>query len=160
MKLWKSKKNNNTNSNPTISCVPGKSSTLVKNNDAKTDVATTSSTNVSGKLMKIYRTTDGFVTVVLTNKSFKKKRRNIFLWSMALSWKPKKRPYGITISIFECFNFQFIESTDWLNCGFSIEWEPIENKKKTNIVVNSIVEKDKINWIMSAVYMENGNKYA
>lgn len=82
MKLWKSKKNNNTNSNSTISCVPGKSSTLVKNNDAKTDVATTSSTNVSGKLMKIYRTTDGFVTVVLTNKSFKKKKKEIFSYEV------------------------------------------------------------------------------
>lgn len=57
MKLWKSKKNNNNNnnnntsSNSTISCVPGKSSTLVKDNDTKSDVATSSSTNVSGKLM-------------------------------------------------------------------------------------------------------------
>lgn len=85
MKLWKSKKNsnnnnnNNTSSNSTISCVPGKSSTLVKdNNDTKSDVATTSSTNVSGKLMicnpEIHHSyenneiTDGLTMAIQTKK--------------------------------------------------------------------------------------------
>lgn len=57
MKLWKSKKTNNNNnassssggSTSTISCVPGKSSSLNKTIDAKTDTATTSSTTLSGK---------------------------------------------------------------------------------------------------------------
>lgn len=51
MKLWKSKKNNNvnnsTNTGSTISCVPGKTSTLNKNNDGKIDTATTSSTTTT-----------------------------------------------------------------------------------------------------------------
>lgn len=58
MKLFKSKKcsnnnnnvgSNNSGSTSTISCVPGKSSSLNKAIDAKTDTATTSSTTVSGK---------------------------------------------------------------------------------------------------------------
>lgn len=58
MKLWKSKKSNHNNNNAssssggsssTISCVPGKSSSLNKANDAKTDTATSSSTTASGK---------------------------------------------------------------------------------------------------------------
>lgn len=61
MKLFKSKKSNNNNNNnnassssggstSTISCVPGKSSSLNKANDAKADTTTTnSSTTVSGK---------------------------------------------------------------------------------------------------------------
>lgn len=56
MKLWKSKKCNHNNANnsssggstSTISCVPGKSSSLNKTSDAKADTATTSSTTVSG----------------------------------------------------------------------------------------------------------------
>lgn len=95
MKLWKSKKNNNNNasnsnvgSTSTISCVPGKSSSLNKSSsDAKADTATTSSTTVSGKhssesedmlqtefshevffLLKFYfinKTTLGFIMVML-----------------------------------------------------------------------------------------------
>lgn len=61
MKLFKSKKSNSNNNNnnassssggstSTISCVPGKSSSLNKANDAKVDTTTTnSSTPVSGK---------------------------------------------------------------------------------------------------------------
>lgn len=56
MKLWKSKKSNNNNNNvghsgsgSTISCVPGKTSSLNKGSDAKVDTATNSSTTVSGK---------------------------------------------------------------------------------------------------------------
>lgn len=56
MKLWKSKKSNNNNNNvghsssgSTISCVPGKTSSLNKASDAKVGTATNSSTTVSGK---------------------------------------------------------------------------------------------------------------
>lgn len=57
MKLWKSKKCNNNNnsgagnssSGSTISCVPGKTSSLNKASDAKVDTTTTSSTTISGK---------------------------------------------------------------------------------------------------------------
>lgn len=58
MKLWKSKKSNNNHSSntvgnssggSTISCVPGKASSLNKGSDAKVDTATISSATVSGK---------------------------------------------------------------------------------------------------------------
>lgn len=106
MKLWKSKKNssnnnnnNNTSSTSTISCVPGKSSTLVKdNNDTKSDVATTSSTNVSGKLMicnpgvqqlyGINETTDGFTMAIQTNKRI---NYCYYYYSFNHTWSKPKR---------------------------------------------------------------------